>query len=253
MDDLLVYMRQYVDSDIWKYVEIRPISCQPGGQTGLVANSAYSFHRLDLRKSANALFHSFHKDCIQRKVRRAERESLQYEEGASETLLQKFYELLIITRRRQCLPAQPLSWFRGLIAAFGEDLKIRVASKDDLPVASILTLTHKKSMVYKYGCSDASFHRLGGVVFLFWTAIQDAQAMGCEEFEMGRSVNSNLGLISFKDHWGTVSTQINYWTYPQRRVSILEGQQINALRRLVPFTPIVALKIAGKLLYRHAG
>jgi hypothetical protein len=178
---------------------------------------------------------------------------LHYEEGNSEILLQKFYQLLIITRRRQGLPVQPLSWFRGLIAMFGEALKIRVASKDDLPVASILTLVHKQSMVYKYGSSDARFHRLGGVAFLFWKAIQEAKEKGYEEFELGRSDSDNLGLISFKERWGTVSTHLSYWAYPQRRAFSLSGRRMTILRRLVPLAPTFALRMAGRLFYGHAG
>jgi lipid II:glycine glycyltransferase (peptidoglycan interpeptide bridge formation enzyme) len=173
--------------------------------------------------------------------------------GTRETLLQKFYELSIVTRRRQGLPPQPVSWFRGLVAAFGEDLKIRVATKDDLPIASILTLTHKKSMVYKYGCSDARFHKFGGMAFLFWHAIQEAKDKGCEEFEMGRSDTDNLGLISFKEHWGTVGTELSYWTYPHSPATTLSVRQKAVLRRLVSLAPDFALKTAGKLLYGHTG
>jgi CelD/BcsL family acetyltransferase involved in cellulose biosynthesis len=253
LENLLLHMRQRVDADKWKYIEIRAVDCQPRSQTGLSRSATYSFHRLDLRKNTNELFHGFHKNCIQRKIRRAEREKLRYEEGTSETLLQNFYELLIITRRRQRLPAQPLSWFRALIAVFGEDLKIRVATKDGVPVASIVTLTHKKSMVYKYGCSDARFHRLGGVAFLFWNAIQDGRDKGCEEFEMGRSDNSDVGLITFKERWGAARTELSYWTYPQRSPLNLNGQQMAILRRMILHTPTSALKIAGKFFYRHAG
>jgi CelD/BcsL family acetyltransferase involved in cellulose biosynthesis len=253
LDRLLLHMKQYVDSDKWKYIEIRGSAGPPGSQAGLSESVAYSFHRLDLGKNTPDLFHSFHKDCVQRKIRRAEREKLQYEEGNSEVLLQRFYQLLIITRRRQRLPVQPLSWFRGLLATFGKDLKIRVASKDDLPVASILTLVHKKSMVYKYGSSDARFHRLGGVAFLFWKAIQEAKEKGYEEFELGRSDSDNLGLISFKERWGTVSTHLTYWTYPQRRAFGLSGRRMTMLRRLVPLAPTFALRMAGRLFYGHAG
>lgn len=253
LDDVLRHMRQYVDSGKWKYVEIRPLFCRPGSQAGVARGIAYNFHYLDLRKSTQELFGTFHKDCVQRKIRRAEREKLHYEEGRSETLLRKFYELLVITRRRQCVPPQPLSWFRRLVTAFGEDLKIRVATKNDLLVASILTLTHKKSMVYKYGCSDARFHRFGGTALLFWNAIQDAKDKGCEEFDMGRSDSSNLGLISFKQHWGTVGTQFNYWTYPHARVANVSTRQRAILRRVVPITPNVVLTAASNLFYGHIG
>lgn len=253
LDDVLLHIQKQVDAGEWKYIEIRPTTLSPGIRTGLVKASTYSFHSLDLRNSTQELFHAFHKDCVQRKIRRAEREKLCYEEGNSESLLQKFYELLVLTRRRQCLPPQPLSWFRGLVAAFGNDLKIRVATKDKLPVASILTLAHKKSMVYKYGCSDASLHKLGGMPFLFWNAIREAKNNGLEEFEMGRSDMLNLGLISFKDHWGAASTRLSYWRYPQRPTSIASGWREAILHRIVPLTPNFALKTAGKILYRHIG
>ena len=251
LDDLLLHMTQTVDSDKCKYVEIRPISREPGSQTRLDRSVTYSFHCLDLRKSTQELFHHFHKDCVQRKIRRAEREKLHYEEGTSEALLHKFYKLVIMTRRRQYLPPQPLRWFQELIAAFGEDVKIRVATKNDLPVASILTLTHKKSMVYKYGCSDERFHKFGGMALLFWNAIQEAKDKGFEEFEMGRSDSDNLGLISFKEHWGAVGTQLNYWKYPSWPATNSSTWQKVILRRLVPLLPDFAMKTAGKLLYRH--
>src|ERR1700733_5819106 len=159
LDDMLLRMERYVDEDRWKYVEIRPISCEPGSHTRFGRVVKHCLHRLNLGLSSEQLFQNFHKDCIQRKIRRAERENLKYEDGASEELLQKFYRLLVMTRPRQGLPPQPLNWFRGLIAAFGNDLKIRVASKDGAAVASILTLAHKKTMVYKYGASNAAFNK----------------------------------------------------------------------------------------------
>jgi len=253
LDDLLLHMKRYVDAGEWKYIEIRPTSYQPGSQTGFSESIAYSFHRLDLRKSEQELFQSFHKNCVRRKIRRAEREQLVCEEGTSESLLQKFYELLVITRRRQHLPPQPLSWFRALVAEFGDSLKIRVASKDDLSIASILTITHKKSMVYKYGCSDARFHKVGGMAFLFWHAIQEAKERQLEEFEMGRSDSGNRGLISFKEHWGAVGTHLSYWTYPPRTKRTQSEWKKIILRQLVPRTPSFVLKAAGKLLYGHIG
>jgi CelD/BcsL family acetyltransferase involved in cellulose biosynthesis len=253
MDNLLLHMKQYVDSGKWRYIEIRPITRRPGSRSGLSTSTSYSFHCLDLSKNVNELFNSFHKDCVQRKIRRAEREKLHYEEGTSEALIQTFYELLLITRRRQCLPLQPISWFRGLIAAFGQDLKIRVATKDNKPAASILTLTHKNSMVYKYGCSDARFHRCGGVPFLLWNAIQEAKAKGYEYFDMGRSDKANSGLISFKKRWGATGAELSYWTYPRRPMDKLSERQKAILRRLVPLAPAFALKTVGSFFYGQAG
>ena len=253
LDDLLLHMKRGVEGGRLKYVEIRPISTEPGSQTGFARSNTYRFHRLDLCKSEQDLFRSFHKDCVQRKIRRAEREKLHYEEGTSEILLQQFYNLLVITRRRQCLPPQPLSWFRKLSTAFGTDLKIRVATKDGLPIASILTLNHKKTMVYKYAGSDAEYHNLGGMAFLFWKAIQEARCHGLEQFEMGRSDIDNLGLIAFKEHWSAAGTELHYWKYTRRPGEDADGFEKSVLRRLVPITPESVLRIMGGLLYKHVG
>ena len=214
----------------------------------------YYFHRLDLSPGIEQLFREFHKDCVQRKILRAEREKLQYEEGTSEDLLNGFYRLLVMTRRRQYLPPQPLHWFRGLITAFGNDLKIRVASKNGVPVASILTLSHKKSMVYKYGCSNVAFSNLGGTALLLWKTIQEAKERGFEELEMGRSDADNLGLVAFKERWGASGKLINYWTYPQMDATGLPTVWKNRLaRHVVSNVPDLALEVVGKFLYKHVG
>ena len=253
LDVLLLQMKGYVDAGRWKYAEIRPTACQPDEHTGFRKSTTYSLHSLDLRKSTQDLFSNFHKDCVQRKVRRAEREKLHYEEGNSESLLRTFYDLLVLTRRRQHLPPQPFSWFQGLVSELGDSVKIRVASKGDLPIASILTITHKQSMVYKYGSSDARFHKFGGMALLFWNAIEEAKNKGYEQFEMGRSDSANRGLITFKEHWGAVGSEIDYWTYPSPNRVTSSNPSKAILRQFVRVVPDSILKITGELFYRHIG
>jgi hypothetical protein len=252
-DRLLVQMGPYVDSGKWKYTEMRPISFEPGLVAKYGRLRTYSFHRLDLSPSIEQIFRRFHKDCVQRKIRRAEKEKLKYEEGNSEELLQKFYRLMVGMRRRKSLPPQPLEWFRTLALEFGKDLQIRIASYGDLPVASIITLSHKKTMTYKYGCSDVAFNRLGGMALLFWRAIQDAKGAGCELLDLGRSDSDNLGLIAFKDHWGAASSPLTYWKYPQESASRSSLWSNRSVQRAVSMAPEVVLRAAGRLLYRHIG
>jgi hypothetical protein len=254
LDAMLLHMKRDLDKRGWQYVEMRPVSHRPSSRTEMRECLTYRFHRLDLRRNTQELFHAFHKDCVQRKIRRAEREELKYEEGNSEALLQKFYGLMVTTRRRQYLPPQPLAWFRGLIATFGNDLKIRVASQGDVPIASILTLSHKRSVVYKYGGSIASLHKLGGMAFLFWKTIQEAKDNGLEEFDLGRSDNDNQGLIAFKEHWGAIGAVLSYWKYPPPKPAVPRSAwKTNLTRRLIRVAPDSALEAVGTLLYRHIG
>ncbi|HEX4487708.1 MAG TPA: GNAT family N-acetyltransferase [Terriglobales bacterium] len=252
LNSLLAYVEQVSSAQKLKYVEVRPVFSQPE-PAGFSAGESFHFHRLDLTNSPEALFRSFHKDCIQRKVRRAERELLDYEEGNSEEFLQKFYKLLLLTRRRHQLPPQPISWFRSLIANLGDILKIRIAAKDGRPVASILTLSYKKIVVYKYGCSDASANNMGGTPFLFWKTIQEAKEQGMVELDMGRSDSDNPGLIAFKEHWGAQPSTLVYWRYPKPAAQRHSSWKTRLARQLVSAVPDSSLVAAGKLLYRHIG
>lgn len=253
LDPLLLHLKRDVKGGGWKYIEIRPTAQVPGNHTGLEKSVAYYLHSIDLRKSKQELFHSFHKDCVQRKIKRAERELLRYEEGTSERLLDNFYRLLVKTRRRQYLPPQPIAWFRGLITAFGERIKIRVASRDNVAVASILTISHKKTMTYKYGCSDAQFNNLGGTALLFWKMIQDAKENGFETLDLGRSDSNNKGLIAFKEHWGSVRSVLNYWRYPHKPHPRRSAWRMQCLEKLVSVAPDLSLVAAGEFLYPHIG
>jgi len=253
MDELLGHMRKMVDVSTWKYLEIRPTVLSPAAEADYVRDAAYCLHRLDLRKSKEELFRGFHKDCVQRKIRRAERESLIYQEGNSEELLTNFYHLLVRTRRGQGLPPQPLLWFRSLIAAFGDALKIRVACKGKVPVASILTLTHRQSMTYKYGCSDPEHNRLGGVALLFWKTIQEAKQNEYTDLDLGRSDVNNSGLVAFKEHWGATRYPLSYWRYPMQPRSLRIPLKAGFVERIFSRSPGWLLRSVGTFLYRHIG
>ncbi|MFQ5906255.1 MAG: lipid II:glycine glycyltransferase FemX [bacterium] len=251
---LLSSLERDLEKQNWKYIEIRPLNSLVRCQSSLEKTQVFYFHKLDLRPSLDKLFHSFHKDCVQRKIRRAEREALTYEEGRSESLLNKFYCLLLLTRRRQQLPPHPLDWFRNLIDCLGEKLQIRVASKGDRPVASILTLSHKGSLVYKYGCSDASFNNLGGTALLFWKTIQEAKDRGVHEFDLGRSDCDNAGLVTFKDRWGATRSMLTYSRYPAQPSQNVHGDwKMRIAKQMFARMPDGFLTVAGKLLYRHIG
>jgi len=244
-------------------VNARPIECSQGATLSAVSRStnlwdgalekaqAFCLHRLDLRPSLEEIFRGFHKDCVQRCIRRAEREGLAYEQGRPEALLQSFYRLMLLTRRRQKLPPQPLGWFRNLVQSMGDKLAIHLASKDGQPVASILTLRHKGTLTFKYGCSDKRFSALGGTQLLLWKAIQGAKAAGLLEFDLGRTDLDNAGLITFKDRWGARRSSLVYLRYPAGHAKPgSSGLLARLARQVFSVAPDWVLTTAGRLLYR---
>ena len=247
-------VKSELDASGLKYAEMRPVNLSSTLPAGVHETESFCLHRLDLSPAPEELFQAFHKDCVQRKIRRAEREKLTYEEGRSESLLSKFYNLLVMTRRRQQLPPQPLTWFRNLAAYMGDKLEIRVASKNGEAIASILTLRYKTTLAYKYGCSDRRFHRLGGVQMLFWRAIQDAKSRGMKELDLGRSEWENEGLILFKDRWGARRFPLTYLRYPEHRAEVTYRNLEKLLAKwFFAVAPDAFAVPLGRVLYRHIG
>ena len=237
-----------------KAIELRPRNGFSDPPSGLTHYKTYCFHSLDLRRDEKALFSAFHKDCIQRKIQRAEREHLTYRVGCSNELLDLFYGLFVRSRRRQGIPPPPFRWFQNLAGCLGQAMQIRTALYGNRPVASTVTLKFRNTLVYKYGCSDPQLNKLGGIPWLFWKTIQEARSLGLQELDLGRSDWNNPGLITFKDRLGAKRSSLNYWQY-SKKASL--PHRFDALRRpgewIFGHSPLPVLIVAGRVLYRHFG
>ena len=251
---LLESLRRLHRREAWKYLELRPILARFAGQS-LLPGERFHWHRLSLEQSLDAIQKGFHKTAVRQMIRRAEREGLTYEESAGPELLQRFYRLLVLTRKRHQLPPPPLKWFSNLMDALKGSATIRLASKQGSPVAAILILAHPRSWVYKYGCSDSRHHKLGGISMLLWKTVQDAFQEGAEEIDFGRSDMANQGLVTFKERWGAVGTSMRYYRHPEAAAQLgaAPAPAMRLARQVFAGLPPGALKAMGRCLYRHIG
>jgi len=251
-------LEQEVRREQWRYLELRPLGNFDITNSLHHSTLAYSFHRLDLDSDLVTLFKNLHKSSIQRKIRRAEREGLRYVEGSSETLLDHFVGLFTLTRKRHGLPPPPRKWFENLLDCFGERLKIRVAFTNEQLAAAMLTIHHKDTMFYKYGCSSARYNKLGSMHLLYWRAIHDAKSLGCRFFDFGRTDADQQGLITFKNRWGATESIINYSRYGARDnathfldLNNASGKS-GAAKYVLEHLPLPLLSVTGRVLYRHS-
>lgn len=257
LEALIAFLKAEVKSGRYRYLEMRPLRAMNSGipqRMHLEKDEAYCIHQLDLSPSLDELYHKFHKSCVQRKIRKAEREGLLYEEGRSEDLLSKFYKLLLGTRRRHQLPPQSMAWFRNLTDCLGETLKVRVVSKNGRAIAGIITTHFRDTVVYKYGCTDAHYHNLGGMFLLMWHAIQDAKASGARCFDLGRSKHDNGGLVTFKEHWGSTKISLPYHRYPAgSKTDVQSTWKLWLIQKTCACLPDPLLATLGAVLYKHVG
>jgi hypothetical protein len=155
------------------------------------------------------------------------------------------------------VPPQPVEWFLNLAKFLGDKLQIRALSYQGRHVASVITLQHGKSMVYKYGCSDPQLQNLGGMPLLLWRSIREAKEQRLEEFDFGRTEREHAGLVRFKDRWGTTRASLTYWRWPSSRVEStgtrLQTTFMPLAKKLLSRSPEFVFRFAGKVLYRHTG
>lgn len=234
-------------------VQVRPLD--PVWGSALIADGwspsgSFHFHELDLRPGPDALLAAFHKDCIRRKIRRAEREGLNVRKGNSMAVMRGFYHLHLMTRRRQGTPAQPWSWFRNLVDCLGSNLTVYQASLGATPVAAIVTLAWRDCLTYKYGASDDRYSATGGTPLVMWHAIQDACAGGLTRLDLGRTDLDNPGLAQFKSRWGARQLPLTYYQRPAPRKS---AGLLPRLRPVLQRLPMPLFRLAGEVLYRHFG
>lgn len=253
-----IFEREF-ERNRWRYIEVRPLHPVAVKTPLRLTPVTYAFHQLDLARDLDTLFRNFHKNSIQRKILRAEREGLTYREGITEDFLDQFYCLFKQTRERHRVPPQPREWFVNLIQTFENALKIRIALKGDQPVAAMITLRHKDTLVYKYGCSDPRFNNLGSMQLLYWRAIQDAKGAGLRLFDFGRTDADQQGLITFKNRWGATQSVLTYLRYGAFENSthffdLSTGKwKARAAKYLLSHLPSRVVSKIGQILYGHVG
>jgi hypothetical protein len=246
-------LKKASDKGRWKYIELRPRREMPCFE-GMTMEPACYLHMLDLAPTTDEIFSRLHKSALQASIKRAVRDGVEYQCGNSESLLKAFYRLTTQTRRRQQLPPQPIQWFRNLISCMGERLKIRVAFSRGTEIASILTLQYGSTIVYKYGCSDSRFNKLGATPFLLWNMISEAKKAGMTCVDFGRTDADNQGLLTFKDRWGAKHSPLVYvrWNRESKQKPAWPNSS-GTLKRVFTLLPDFVLRAAGHVLYRHVG
>ena len=250
---LLAHVSQQRKQRNWHYIEVRPVSTEYSDAAGEPYRK-FALHRLDLRPTTEELFRKLHVDSIRRKIQKAEKSGLTIRSGRSDDLLADFFRLHVLTRRRQLSPPHPIAWFANVLRCLGHSACIRIAYVGETPAAAVFTLENEAAVVYKYGCSDEQFHRLGAMPFVFWDMIREAKRANKLGLDLGRSDLDNPGLITFKERWGAQRQPLVYSRLPAVGNVLERGAGSSlAFKQLFRYCPDWLLIGAGKLLYPHIG
>jgi len=248
--ELAAVLRQASGAAGVRRVEVRaPLTgASPVGHTALR-------HVLALNGDPAEVYARFHRSQVQRNIQRAEREGLTVRRATRpEDLVGTFYQLHLLTRRRQGVPVQPRRFFRllweGVISTgLGSVLIVETSAR---PIAAAVFLAWNGTVIYKFGASDASAWPLRPNHLLLWHAIRTACEQGNRWFDFGRTDAEQEGLRIFKLSWGAVEEPLVYGVLgggPE--ASRTDGMAARMLAPAIRHGPLLLCRAVGETLYRY--
>ena len=236
----------------WKYVEIR------GGTGFLQAKPSSSFNGHVLELSGNELLlQSQLKKSTLRSINKAVTAGVTINIGHELQSVKEFYRLHCMTRKRHGLPPQPFCFFKNIHEQIiSKDCGLVIlASLNNRTIAGAVYFHFGNKALYKFGASDDRYQQVRPNNLVMWEAIQCYCRHGYHYFDFGRTDCENTGLLQFKRGWGGQEYPINYYRYDFRQKAfIADLPKVKGMRRQIfKMMPIPLLKIAGSVLYQHAG
>ncbi|WP_369025128.1 FemAB family XrtA/PEP-CTERM system-associated protein [Qipengyuania sp. RANM35] len=98
-------------------------------------------------------------------------------------------------------PVFPRSLFDAVLDLFGEDADILTVRHGDTPVASVLSLYHRGTVMPFWGGGPFAARSLRANERMYYALMCHARRRGCTRFDFGRS-KTGSGPFSFKKNWG---------------------------------------------------
>lgn len=236
------------------YVEIRTLNSAGLISGESLGKKSYLCHFLRLDRDLAAIEKKFHPSLRQR-IRKLGKSGLKLRVADNENDLFLFYKLNLMTRKRLGLPAQPYRFFKTLWSEFyPEKLRLLIAEFENITIAGVLLFLFRDRVSAEFTATDWKFIKTNPVHFLYWETINWARSEGYSVFDLGRTEKGNLGLMSFKDSWGTEIIELPQFFYPagnklEIKNSLAHKMITNVFRR----SPDFAAQILGNFCYAHLG
>jgi FemAB-related protein (PEP-CTERM system-associated) len=131
-------------------------------------------------------------------------------------------------------PVFPKALFDEVLDAFGEDADILTVLHEGMPVASVLSLYHKQTVMPYWGGGTWDARRLRANDVMYYSLMNHARERGCQRVDFGRS-KIGTGAYAFKKNWGFEPQPLSYAT------RTANGE---AARDVNPMSPKYRLQVA---------
>jgi len=222
------------------------------------SDMSYRSYELDLADGPDAMWQNFHRDCVQRAVRKAWKHAVRLVWGESLRDLETFCALLVSTRRKHGFPPQPFRFFKTMWHELFPAGKIALAQAvfQNWVIGGVLLLKYRDRVQYEFVASDKRGLEMRPNHFLVWESIRMAYREGYRVFDFGKTPQDNPGLVQFKERWGAVAKPLLYCRYSaseQEAAFANRGAVYRWMQTYFRHAPAPLSKWSGAMVYRHIG
>ena len=106
-------------------------------------------------------------------------------------------------------PVFPKALFARVLDAFGADADILTVRHDGRPIASVLSLYHRGTVMPYWGGGTGEARAMRANDLMYFALMRHARERGCTRFDFGRS-KVGTGAAAFKRNWGFVPQPLSY-------------------------------------------
>lgn len=166
------------------------------------------------------------------------------------------YHVYATSVRNLGTPVFPKCLFDAVLDAFGKDADILTVREGGRPVASVLSLYWRGTVLPYWGGGLVEARRLRANELMYFALMRHARARGCTRFDFGRS-KVGTGPFAYKKNWGFEPQPLAYarWLAPGQAPrdtnpnSAKYRMQVDLWKRL----PLWAANRIGPLIARGLG
>lgn len=134
-------------------------------------------------------------------IRLAERKGVKVRYSRNEDDLKKFYDLMIITAKRDEIAIRSYEYYKHVMKAFGKMARIYIAEYEGQPLSAAIAIMYGRQVMYIYGASSNEKRNLMPNYLMQYNMIEWAVENKCAEYDFGGIFNTTMenGLYRFKE------------------------------------------------------
>jgi len=222
-------------------------------QNGIFSYQNGFVHKLLLSRKKLKEIDKNIKSMHQKNILKAKRQGVIVTRGQQIELIDAFYRLHLITRKRLGVPIQPKKFFR----MFYENLIRRglgfvsVAYFNNEAIAAAIFLNWNRKLIYKYGASNHTHWDKRPNNLIFSDVIRWAYENGYPEVDFGRTGRENIGLRNFKKGWGTEEKPLLYSVIADKPPLSSAERMFRPLSLFIRHSPPLVCRVMGELAYKY--